>query len=98
MQSFFPNSLLRSLGYSPFRTTATGGIVPGATGPAGLYHIPGASIQALDHGRYASLATGALTVMGVVGGNLYGLGPDVLKHGAKLSTSGSRWTLTPPCG
>jgi hypothetical protein len=85
------------LGYRPFLATLAGGIVPGAMGAANLYRIPGAALTALDGGRYVPLATGTLTVMGVVNGTLSGLGPDILKQGARLTTAGGRWTLTPPC-
>ena len=97
IQSFFPDDVLRSLGYEPFLPWAAGGIVPGATGPANLYHVPGSAITVQDGGRQVPLATGTLTVMGVVNGDFYGLGPDILKQGAKLTTAGDRWTLTPPC-
>ncbi len=97
VQTYFADNLLRKLGFTPYMQTQTGGIVPGATGPAYMYHIPGSALQVNDHGTSVALATGTLTVMGIVGGNLYGLGPDILKHGAKLSTSGNEWTLVPPC-
>jgi hypothetical protein len=99
VQSFFPDALLRGLGYRPFLPTLSGGIVPGAVGAANLYRIPASAITVDDGGRNVPLATGTLTVMGVVngGGIDYGLGPDILKQGAKLTTADGRWTLTPPC-
>lgn len=98
VDTIFPDSLLRQLGYRPFGSEPGSGVVPGATTTDYLYHVPGSAIRVLDHGSYVPLATGTLTVIGIPGGTDYGLGPDILKHGAKLSTSGSRWTLTPPCG
>jgi len=99
VQSFFPDTLLRALGYSPLLPMLAGGIVPGAVAAVNLYRIPASAITVEDGGRYVPLATGTLTVMGVVngGGIDYGLGPDVLKQGAKLTTADGRWTLTPLC-
>lgn len=99
VQSFFADALLRGLGYSPFLPMLTGGVVPGAVGAANPYRVPASAITVEDGGRNVPLATGTLTVMGVDngGGIDYGLGPDILKQGAKLTTSASRWTLTPPC-
>lgn len=92
-----PDDVLQGLGYRPFLPTMAGGIVPGATGPANLYRIPARAITLDDGGRYVPLATGTLTVEGIVGGDMAALGPDILKQGAKLTTAGDRWTLMPPC-
>jgi|GEM_PF-4381661 len=97
VQSYFPNSLLQSLGYRPFLPTLLSGIVPGAIATADLYRIPASAITVDDHGRFVPLATGTLTVEGIAQGAISGLGPDILKQGAKLTTAGSQWTLTPPC-
>jgi hypothetical protein len=93
----FPDGLLRQLGYAPYATTQNSGVVPGATATAYLYHVPGSAITVLDGGRAVPLATGELSVIGIPGGSNYTLGPDILEGGSRLSTSGSQWTLTPPC-
>ncbi len=94
----FPDAYLRSAGYAPFASTTESGVVPGAQVAAYLYHLPGGALQVKDRGSYVPMATGTLLVTGIPGESLTLLGPDVLKHGAKFSTSGSQWTLTPPCG
>jgi hypothetical protein len=93
----FPDGLLRQLGYQPYGTTENQGVVPGATATAYLYHVPGSAITVLDGGHAVPLATGVLNVIGIPGSSNYTLGPDILEGGSKLSTSGSEWTLTPPC-
>ncbi len=97
VEDYFPNALLRDLGFVPFQTATTEGIVPGASTTAYLYHIPGNALEIRDQGRQVPLANGTLTVMGIVGGQMYGLGPDILTHGSDLSTVGDQWTLVPPC-
>ena len=97
----FPNSLLTQLGYRPLLGPfGEIGVVPNASVPAYLYDIPASAFTILDGGREVPIATGTLSVTGIVGGsgtvdNL--LGPDILKQGAALNTSGANWAFTPPC-
>lgn len=99
IQPTFPDGLLRSLGYTPtWGPLVASGIVPNATVQEYLYDIPATAITIMDGGRSVPVATGNLSVMGIVGGSGdYLLGPSVLKQGASLSTSGPNWTFIPPC-
>lgn len=94
----FPDAFLRGLGYHPSsRATGISGIVPGASGTAYLYRLPGSALTVSDGGRSVPVATGTLTVWGIVHGTDYALGPDILQHGAHLSVVRGGWSLTPPC-
>lgn len=95
--TYFPDALLRGLGYRPYASQVGAGIVPGAAATVFLYHMSGSALTVDDHGQPAPLATGTLDVVGIPNGQLIGLGPDILKHGAKLSTANRAWSLTPPC-
>lgn len=98
VQTTFPDAVLRSLGFTPFPLAAgIRGVVPGAAGSAYLYHMPGSALTVDDGGRAVPVATGTLSVWGIVGGADSALGPDILKHGAQFSSANGRWTLTPPC-
>lgn len=92
-----PNALLQQLGFTPFMVTVGGGIVPGATDTEYLYLIPASDLLVQDNGSYVPLATGELLVTGIPGLQGPGVGPDILKHGASFSASGSTWSLTPAC-
>ena len=70
---------------------------PGASGTAYLYRLPGSALTVSDGGRSVPVATGTLTVWGIVHGTDYALGPDILQHGAHLSVVRGGWSLTPPC-
>ena len=96
-EDYFPNALLRQLGFTPLQKTTVSGVVPGANSVAYLYHLPGDAFLVEDQGQLVPLANGTLTVWGIVNGSVEGLSPNILTHGAALSTSGNRWTLVPPC-
>lgn len=97
VETTFPQVLLSALGYHPFLPLFFTGTVPGAIGTGGLYHVPASALTVDEGGRYVPLATGELTVWGMANGSDYALGPDILKQGARFTTTGTRWSLTPPC-
>ena len=98
VRSIFNQAMLHGLGLTPVSTTSIGGAVPGAYTLAYVYELPANDLRVLDQGRYVPLATGTLTVVGIANFNFPLVGPDVLKQGADLVTSGDTFTLTPPCG
>jgi hypothetical protein len=95
----FPDDDLRNLGFSPSGTETES--LAGWSGTANVYTLPAEALRVLDAGMYVPIATGTLTVYGVPGAALSGLSPivglNVLQQGAKLSSSGSQWSLTPAC-
>ena len=94
----FPNAVLRGLGYKPSPVPrGFGGAVPGSVGRLYLYRIPASAVTVRDQGAFVPVATGTLTVWGMVHGSDYALGPDILKHGAQFASANGRWALTPPC-
>lgn len=94
----FSDAYLRRLGFRPvwpfgFPVRGVGsGPVQGY-----LYRIPFPLVRV--GGEWVPLGRGTLEVTGITGGFPFGvlLGPDALVHSA-LRTSGSAWTLYPPCG
>lgn|SRR5487761_1395465 len=95
-----PDTDLQSSGFSPSGTATTS--VGGWTGTVDIYSIPGSALLVLDAGAYVPLATGALTVEGAPASAFADgvpplVGPTVLQQGARLSSSGSQWALTPAC-
>ncbi len=95
--TFFPNALLRALGYKPYQSEAGSGIVPGSQATVYLYNVPGSSLVVADGGASVALADGMLSVVGIPGSTAASLGPQILNQGAQLTVSGAAWTLTPPC-
>lgn len=94
-----PDSVLRAVGFTADGVSSAMGIVPGASETVYTYSINGASLQINDHGQWVPLAKGTLQIDGGPSTSLNSLiGPDVLKHGASLTTNGSQWSLSPPCG
>lgn len=95
--TYLPDALLRAAGYRPYQSETGSGVVPGSRAQVYLYHVPGSSLAVEDGGQPAALADGMLTVIGVPGIRTGGLGGTSLRQGARLTTGGGRWTLTPPC-
>ncbi len=94
-----PNQIMQETGYQPVGTTYLSGVVAGASTLAYVYRIPGQDLLLLDQGRYVPLASGMLTIYGMPQVNISPLiGPEILKQGTQLETTGSSWTLIPPCG
>ncbi|MDA8216519.1 MAG: hypothetical protein M0Z94_02780 [Dehalococcoidales bacterium] len=93
----FPDAMLRSLGFSPYWSMSTGGIVSGASETTYLYHIPAADFLVLDNGLYEPVASGTLEVWGLTNSSDEAFGPDILKLGDSFSNNGSTWTLTLAC-
>ena len=100
VQSLLPDTDLRTAGFVPISTTTISGI-GGSPIDVNVYQVPAAALLALDGGTFVPLANGTLTILGGPQAAFNGLqpliGPDVLQQGARLSTSGSSWSLTPYC-
>ncbi len=95
--SYFPDALLRALGYRPYQSESGSGVLPGSKATVNLYNVPGSSLTVQDHGQAVPLADGILSVVGVPGGSGSVVGAAVLSQGAQLTVSGGTWSLTPPC-
>jgi hypothetical protein len=100
VDEYFPDSDLRSAGFSPMGTTTSS--IAGWTGTVNEYSLPASALLVLDGDAYVPIATGTLVVFGAPSAAFSGgveplVGPNVLQQGAKLSSSGSQWSLIPAC-
>jgi hypothetical protein len=100
VDEYFPDSDLRSAGFSPTGTTTSS--LGGWSGTVNEYSLPASALLVLDGEAYVPIATGTLVVFGAPSVAFSGgieplIGPNVLQQGAELSSSGSQWALTPPC-
>jgi len=101
VQSFLPDADLRAAGFTATSSYTTS--LGGWTGVVNVYQVPGSALLVLDGGTFVPLTGGSLSVRGAPPGAFTSgiqplIGPDVLQQGARLSTSGSSWSLTPYCG
>ncbi len=96
VRTYLPFTDLAAVGYRPYATGVSGGLVVGATETVYYYRLPAGAVQILDGGRYVPVTDRPMTVMGVPG-TMDGLGPDILKAGASLNIAGSSWSLRLPC-
>ncbi len=95
-----PTSVLEAAGFTPYGTSEISGVVAGATTAVHLFKIDASDILVEDGDDvYVPIAYGMLYVVGVdnTGGVDNLIGPDVLKLGATLTTTGKEWTLQPGC-
>lgn len=92
-----PNAVYQAAGYSPVGSQSETGVVPGATSQANIYSVEGDAFLVMDQGQAVPLVhtTQHVDVLGE--GAVHLIGPDVLRLGAKLSLTGSQWTLQPEC-
>lgn len=94
-----PNSVMVAAGFkSSGSITMPWPLVQRGTLTEYIYHVPYPEV--LDNGTWVPLGYGTATIYGVINmpasvGPL--MGPDMLKAGTSLTTSGANWTLTPPC-
>jgi hypothetical protein len=100
VDEYLPDTDLRGAGFSP--TGSTTSSVGGWTGTVDVYSLPASALLVLDSGTYVPIASGTLVVFGAPSAAFADgieplVGPNVLQQGAKLSSSGSQWSLTPPC-
>jgi hypothetical protein len=101
VQTFLPDADFRAAGYTATSSYTTS--LGGWTGVVNTYQVPGSALLVLDGNTFVPLASGSLSVRGAPpdafnSGIQPLIGPDVLQQGARLSTSGSSWSLTPYCG
>ena len=100
VQSFLLDADLRTAGFNPTSSYTTS--LGGWTGVVNVYQVPSSALLVLDGSTFVPLADGSLTVRGGPPEAFNGIepliGPDVLQQGARLTTSGSSWSLTPYCG
>lgn len=92
-----PASVLADVGLSPYGSSLATGIVPGASAAVYSYHLPPGALSVWHGGTPELLTPASLSVVGVPGGTLALVGPDVLKSGASLSVDGPTWILWPAC-
>ncbi len=92
-----PHAMLQQAGFTPDgAATEVFPLVNRAPFPVTIYHIPYPRI--LSGGSWVPIGNGTVTVDGTPPGVPSLIGPVALKAGARLTTSGASWSLTPACG